>query len=413
MRAVTWHIFPPKYALCRALGPVWRGVFWSRLSTVRLRDIPAQPFPADGWVRLRPRLAGICGTDMALVTLSTPPGYFGKGLIIEPVVLGHENVSEVVERGPAAEDVAGGVRYNVDPVVPCAARGLEPCPSCRAGQFCACWNVAEKGERTLGFWVGGSKTIGGTWSDSFLAHRSQLVPVPEGLSDEQAVLVDPLSSCVHTVLRRPPGPEDQDVLVVGCGILGLGIIEFLRVQGFKGRLFATARHRFQKALALQFGATEAWDGRDLREKDLIRRVADLYGLPLVKGWCGRPALLGGMDLVYDAIGSGPSLQEVLRVVRPQGTVVLPGMGHPRFVDWDPLVHKQVTVMGSHGRGIETWRGRAVHSYTVVHDLMAEGRFPADKLLTHVFPLEDYRTALGVLTHRGRHGAVHAAFRISG
>jgi threonine dehydrogenase-like Zn-dependent dehydrogenase len=89
------------------------------------------------------------------------------------------------------------------------------------------------------------------------------------------------------------------------------------------------------------------------------------------------------------------------------------MGHPRFVDWDPLVHKQVTVMGSHGRGIETWRGRAVHSYTVVHDLMAEGRFPADKLLTHVFPLEDYRTALGVLTHRGRHGAVHAAFRISG
>jgi threonine dehydrogenase-like Zn-dependent dehydrogenase len=44
--------------------------------------------------------------------------------------------------------------------------------------------------------------------------------------------------------------------------------------------------------------------------------------------------------------------------------------------------------------------------------MAEGRFPADRLLTHIFPLEDYRTALDVLTHKSRHGAVHGAFRVS-
>jgi threonine dehydrogenase-like Zn-dependent dehydrogenase len=132
----------------------------------------------------------------------------------------------------------------------------------------------------------------------------------------------------------------------------------------------------------------------------------------VRGSYGKKILLGGVDLVYDAVGSRNSVEDSLRVVRPQGTVVQVGMGHPRWVDWDPLAHKQLTVVGSHGRGIEQWRGRQVHTYEIVHELLSEGRFPAGKLLTHTFPLEDYATALDILTHKGRHGAVHAAFRIS-
>jgi threonine dehydrogenase-like Zn-dependent dehydrogenase len=69
-------------------------------------------------------------------------------------------------------------------------------------------------------------------------------------------------------------------------------------------------------------------------------------------------------------------------------------------------------MGSHGRGIESWKGDRRHTYEIVHDLLAAGLFPAAKLLTHTFPLEDYKTALDVLTSKGRHAAVHAAFRIS-
>jgi len=93
-------------------------------------------------------------------------------------------------------------------------------------------------------------------------------------------------------------------------------------------------------------------------------------------------------------------------------VVLVGMGHPRWVDWDPVPHKQVTVVGIHGRGRETWRGAACHTYDVVHELLASGRFPAKKLLTHTFTLEDYAAAFDVLTHKGRHAAVHGAFRIT-
>jgi len=411
MRAITFHISTPRWFLCKALGRLARGAYWGRASTLRLRDIPEQPLPGDDWVRVRPRLGGICGSDVSLVMLKTPPDSFGAALVIEPVVMGHENVGTVVERGPGAGDVAEGLRVNADPILACAARGRDPCPSCRAGQFCACWNQAE-GKEGLGFSVGHSGAVGGSWSDSFVAHVSQLVPVPDGLSDEQAVLVDPLSAGVHAVMRRPPTDADQDVLVFGCGLIGLGAIAFLRATGFKGRVLAVARYAFQKALALHLGADEAWDRDDLAARDYFARLADMYNLRVVRGRYGRPILMGGVDLVYDAIGARTSVEDSLRLVRPQGTVMIVGMGHPRWVDWDPVPHKQLTVLGSHGRGIEAWRGRQRHTYQVVHDLMAEGVFPADRLLTHIFPLEDYRTALEVLTDKGRHAAVHGAFRVS-
>jgi len=411
MRAITYHTSAARWVLCKSLGKFRPSVRWGRLSTLRLRDVPEQPLPGPDWVRVRTRLGGICGTDLSLVTLGIPPDFFGRAIVIEPMVLGHENVGVVVERGPAAHDVPEGVRVNVEPNAACEARGLAPCPSCQEGQFSACWNVAQ-GKDGLGFSVGYSAKLGGSWSESFVAHKSQLFPVPQALSDEQAVLVDPLSSSVHAVLRRPPGTEDQDVLVMGCGLVGLGVIGFLRAWGFHGRILATARHRFQQALALKMGASEAWDSRDLRAKDLYARIAEMYHVRPLRGLFGKRIILGGVDLIYDALGNRESVEDALRIVRPQGTVVIVGMGHPRWVDWDPVTHKQITIMGSHGRGLEQWRGGRCHTYPIVQQLLAEGRFPADKLLTHVFPLEDYRGALDVLTHKGRHGAVHGAFRIS-
>jgi len=410
MRAITFHISFLKWWACKFLGPFSRGIYWGGLSTLRLRDIPEQPLPGDEWVRVRPRLAGICGSDVGHILLQDPPDVFTKALAVEPMVLGHESVGVVTERGPGARDVPEGLRVNVDPVIACAARGLDPCPSCREGQFCACWTVAQHGG--LGFSVGHSGRVGGAWADSFVAHKSQLIAVPEGLMDEQAVLADPLSAAVHAVLRRPPGLMDQDVLVMGCGLMGLGVVAFLRTMGFKGRIFASARHRFQQTLALHLGADEVWDAKDVRQKDLFERVGAIYGIKPIRGKFGKKLLLGGVDLVYDAVGSRGSVEDSLRLVRPQGTVMIIGMAHPRWVDWDPVTHKQLSVQGSHGRGVEQWRGARVHTYSIVHELTAEGRFPADRLLTHIFPLEDYRTALEILTRKGRHGAVHAAFRIS-
>ncbi|MBE3037803.1 MAG: zinc-binding dehydrogenase, partial [Chloroflexi bacterium] len=321
------------------------------------------------------------------------------------------SVGVVTERGPAAQDVPEGLRVNVEPIVACAARGLDPCPSCREGQWAACYNTAQ-GKEGLGFSIGHSARVGGSWADSFVAHKSQLVAVPEGLTDEQAVLVDPLAASVHAVLRRPPDAMDQDVMVLGCGIIGLGVIGFLREIGFKGRILATAKYRFQQTLALHLGADEVWDAGDLRQRDVFDRLGERYQIRPIRGRYGKKILLGGVDLVYDALGNRNSVEDSLRIVRPQGTVMIVGMGHPRWVDWDPIPHKQLTVMGSHGRGIETWHGARRHTYEVVHELLAAGRYPTGKLLTHTFPLEDYRTALDVLTHKGRHGAVHAAFRVS-
>jgi threonine dehydrogenase-like Zn-dependent dehydrogenase len=412
MRAITFHIGFAQWWACKLLAPFDRRVYWSRLSTLRLADIPPQPLPGDEWVRVRPLLGGICGTDLSVIQLGSPPDFFGRELLVDPLVMGHENVSLVTERGAKAQDVAEGARVNVDPVVPCAARGLDPCPSCREGQLCTCWNYGEGYNVGLGFSVGYSGRLGGSWADSFVAHKSQLIAVPQGLRDEQAVLVDALSTSVHAVLRRPPGLRDQDVLVMGCGLVGLGIIAFLRAWGFAGHIIATARYPYQQALALHLGASEVWISQDLAQKDLFDRLGERYHIKPLKGLFGRKILLGGVDMIYDAVGNHRTVEDSLRVVRPQGTVVIVGMGHPRWVDWDPLPHKQITVVGSHGRGLETWHGGRRHTYEIVHELLESGKFPAEKLLTHTFPLEDYAGALDMLTHKGSHAVVHAAFRIS-
>jgi L-iditol 2-dehydrogenase len=412
MRAITFHINFARWWACKAISFFDPKVYWGGISTLRLVDIPPQPLPGDDWVRVRPRLGGICGTDLGVLTLRSPPDAFGHALVVDPIVFGHENVGTVIERGSGAQDLPEGLRVNVDPIVACAARSLPACPSCREGQFCSCWNMGEGHNRGLGFSIGYSARLGGSWSDSFVAHKSQLIAVPDGLTDNQAVLTDPLSTSVHAVLRRPPALLDQDVLVMGCGLIGLGIIAFLRETGFEGHILATARHPFQKALALELGASEVFTPNDLAKSDLFDRLGERYRIKVLRGMFGRKILLGGVDLIYDAVGARQTVEDSLRLVRPQGTVVVVGMGHPRWVDWDPVPHKQVSVVGVHGRGRETWRSRPCHTYDIVHELLASGRFPVGKLLTHTFPLEDYAGAFDVLTHKGRYAAVHGAFRIS-
>ena len=167
------------------------------------------PIPrGDDWVRLRPTLAGVCGTDMALLTghasaILSPFASF-------PAVLGHEVVG-VVE--------GEGRRVVVDPVIGCVVRGLEPCRRCAAGQARFCERATEGGI-SPGVLIGYCADLPGGWSDAMAVHRSQLHPLPDAIADEVAVLVEPFSVALHAVLARPPA-AGAAVLVIGAGTLGL------------------------------------------------------------------------------------------------------------------------------------------------------------------------------------------------
>ena len=168
-----------------------------------------------------------------------------------PFVPGHEVVAELLDD---CEDLPAGTRVVVDPVLTCAARGVEPCEACATGATNRCSRITV-GHLAPGLQTGFCKDTGGGWGQQLTAHRSQLHPVPEGFSDEQAILIEPLACAVHTALRAGITTNDR-VLVSGAGSVGLFATLALRQLTDAGEIIVVAKHGHQKELAREFGATE-------------------------------------------------------------------------------------------------------------------------------------------------------------
>ena len=105
----------------RYLGKRWRGLYTSPFSCTRLVDIPEPQLPTPEWVKVRTRLSGICGSDLATITAKGSP-YFSP-FTSTPFVLGHEIVGEIAETGDAVEGFPVGARVVIEPVLSCPVRG--------------------------------------------------------------------------------------------------------------------------------------------------------------------------------------------------------------------------------------------------------------------------------------------------
>ncbi|HEX2142619.1 MAG TPA: alcohol dehydrogenase catalytic domain-containing protein, partial [Candidatus Limnocylindria bacterium] len=164
------------YHALRILGPRLPRLARGWMPWVGLERYPPPPLPGPDWVRLRPLLSGVCGTDISLLTghasaVLSPFASF-------PAVLGHEVVATVTESGTAA-GVAAGTRVVLDPLLGCTVRGITPpCEWCAAGQPGLCLRTAEGGFAP-GPMIGFCSDLPGGWSDEVVAHLSQLHVVPE------------------------------------------------------------------------------------------------------------------------------------------------------------------------------------------------------------------------------------------
>jgi threonine dehydrogenase-like Zn-dependent dehydrogenase len=411
MRAISTDISVPRYLLSKLLARFWRGVYWSRVSPLRYAaDIPEPTLPGDDWVKIRPIYGGICASDVSVVTMNNPPDSFTKAFTAGRFIMGHESLGRIIELGPAVAGFRLGDRVNVEPILSCAVRGIEPvCPACHDGVLASCHNLTA-GRLPPGMSIGFNSRTSGWWSEAVVAHRSQLYKVPDALTDEQAILVDPLACALHAVMVRPPRDEET-VLVFGAGILGLGVVAAVRAVGSKARLIVLARHEFQRQLCLARGADTVVLPHEFADGGLFQFLGRMFRTPVYQGAFGKPILLGGADLVIDVVGSRDTTEDSLRVVRAGGTVLMVGMNHPRWVDWDPVTHKHLTIRGAHGRAFEAGDPRQRHTYEIVHEMMLDGRLKTDGLLTHVFPLSDYQQAFRIVTGKRRSNCVKAAFRI--
>jgi len=352
------------------------------------------PLPGPEWVRLRPTLAGVCGTDLGL--LSGRASSILSPFASFPAVLGHEVVG-VVE--------VTGARVVLDPVISCAMRGLEPCRWCSVGQARFCLRPTE-GALAPGLLVGYCADLPGGWSDGMIAHSSQLHAVPDSLSDEAAVLVEPFSVALHGVLARPP-EAGSPVLVIGGGALGLCTVAALRLVAPESDVVLVARHPVQRKMGERLGAAVTVSGRHAAVQAAIRHA----GARSHRSILGDEALSGGFSQVYDAVGSRGSLTDALRVTAPLGRLVL--LGGPaeiRGLDLTLAWTRELRIDGTYVYGAEPSLPGRVHTMDeAIRLLVAHPELPIGELVTHRFTLDDWRRAMGAALGRGRSGAIRVVF----
>ncbi len=341
--------------------------------------------PGDGWVRVETILAGICGSDLATVD-GRSARYF-EPWVSFPFVPGHEVVGRL----------ADGSRVVLEPVLGHEARGFEPpFPDAAPGDGDDYRHLVA-GNLEPGIQTGYCTSTGGGWSSEFVAHRSQLRPVPDDLSDEAAVMIEPAAVGVHAAVKTKASAGDV-VAVLGCGTMGLMTIAALRHLTDATTIIAGAKHPEQQQMARDLGADLV-----VAPRELGRAVRRATGSFLI-----GDKLSGGADIVVDAVGSAASVNESIGLARPRGRVVLVGMPGKVDIDLTALWHRETELVGAYTYGTEHLAdGSTRRTFDLATELVAEANL--ERMVSATYPLEQFHDAISHAATSGGRGAIKVCF----
>ncbi len=385
MIALEFSRSVPRYAASRLAGRAAPGLL-PKVAPLRVGHYDDPEIPGDGWVRVAPRLSGICGSDLAMVAGDS--SFYFSPIVSMPFVPGHEVVG-------TTED---GTRVVIEPVLACAARGLDPlCPACASGQIGLCVRTAH-GIIAPGLQTGFCEDTGGGWGTLLVAHTSQLHKVPDELPDEAAVLIEPLACAVHAVLRADV-KDGETVVVSGAGTIGLLVIAALKQLTKAGRIIAVAKHRTQQEHAIRLGADDvAKPDTALRAVRLATR-AHLHEPERGEAW-----LAGGADASFECSGNAAALQTCFHLTRGRGRVVLVGLPGPARVDLAPVWHRELDILGAYTYGTESGGKR---TFDIAIDIAT--KVDLAPLVSAKYPLTRFDEALDHAASAGSLDSVKVVF----
>ena len=302
----------------------------------------AKPVRGDGEVLVRIRRIGVCGTDMHIFCGNQP-------YLSYPRVMGHE-LSGEVEEAPAGSDLQAGDPVYVIPYIACGS-----CVACRKGKDNCCTNIGVLGVHRDGGLA------------EYISVAERFVKKAEGITLDQAAMIEFLAIGAHAVRRGAPATGDK-VLVVGAGPIGIAVALFAKLQG--AEVIAIDGREDRLTFCREAIGVEAMSavGPDVREELGRRTGGDFF------------------DLVFDATGNPKAMEAGFGYVAHGGTYVLVSIvaGDIRFSD--PEFHKrEMTLMGS--------RNATPEDFQAVVAAMRAGQVPTAALNTHTANLADLATAL--------------------
>ena len=383
MKTVYFDKDIPRILLTKAAAKVCKPLLYTGINAVKYRTLPDPPLPAGDWVRVRNVACGLCGTDVSFFKATT-----GTNSALEPIpgskrtFLGHENVGVVTEVGKDVTDFKVGDRVTIRAYMAgCDTKGIrERCQYCEEGDYNFCLNYGAPSPY-------GEVTTGAGWSDSFIYPARGLAHIYDELTDEQAVMVEPTCVSIHSVLCAPP-QKGEKVLVMGCGAIGLGVVQAIKIVQPDCEVWVLERVPSRQEFAKKLGADHVLSG------EIYEATSKATGgSPVYTGMGGNRYFFGGFDRVYDCVGGDWSNHTAVRLLRARGTLVKIGH-HMRAVTFDetPVWWQELTLVGVDAHGMETWQGRRLYTFDLAQEWIRDGIYKVEGFVTHHFKLDQYKDA---------------------
>jgi len=381
--------------------------FWKSGGPVSLKKIPYPKLVAEDWVTVKTVFCGICGSDMTELKLKGSLDNPIRSFISFPQIMGHEPVGIIESVGLKVKKFKKGDRVVITPWFSCDPRGILPiCSRCSLGDFKHCQNF-QKGKIPVGMHLGVTRGYGG-FSPYLTVHESQCFLIPENISFEQAVLADPFSVSFHSLLLLNPHPNSQ-ILVYGLGIIGLLTILCLKNIFKVKHIIGIGRYQFQRDLALELGANHVFlSSGNL----LIEEIAAYNNFELYTPNKGLKWMLDGVDGIVDTIASAETFEIGERILCTQGKLVFLGVSTPKRFENTLHYFKELEVIGSNAFGIENFRDTSMHAFQLYLNFLSEGLIGPQMLITHKFPLAQYREAFDTLSNKGESHAIKVVFEFN-
>lgn len=405
MKALTFEYSIPKYLLTGALCNLRPQVLYSPLAPVQMRQVEEPSLPGPEWVKVKPRLSGFCGSDLSIVKCH-------ENLTLQPFssfpfVMGHEVCGEIAEVGPEVDGFERGDRVVVMPALGCRQRDIEPpCRMCAQGRYQLCENWTE-GSLPAGMFVGNTAGLPGFISEMGVAHVAQLYHVPESVSDENAVLTEPFATPLTMVLNNHVQPGET-LLVIGHGVMGLCTVAALKALHPDIRILGLEIDPYHSEVARKMGVEEVLKPGG---RQFYKRIAELTGAKMYTPLMAKPILIGGVDRVFDAVGSTDTVNTSLRVLASGGTYNMLGISEVKRVDWTPVWLKELIIKGIYAYQEEEIDGERKHDFELALDLFVEGKLELAHLVTHRFTLDEWHKALDTALNKGRERAIKIVFTV--
>nr|WP_320131154.1 L-threonine 3-dehydrogenase [uncultured Holophaga sp.] len=324
---------------------------------LELMEVP-RPEPGPNEVRIRIHKTAICGTDMHIWNWDP----WSQRTIPIPMHVGHEFMGVVEAVGSAVTAYTGGERVTGEGHIVCGH-----CRHCRAGMRHLC-------PHTVG--VGVDRP--GAFADYLVIPVYNVFPVPDSIPDEVVSILDPFGNATHTALSF--NMVGEDVLITGAGPIGTLAVAIARHVGARN-IVITDVNDYRLDLARKFGVTRAVN----TAREDLRTVM------------GELGMTEGFDIGLEMSGHPGAFRQLLDTMAHGGRVALLGIfGEEASIDWGKVIFKGLRLKGIYGREMyETW-----YKMTA----MIQSGLDISGIITHRFPVTDYRQAFGVMGS-GRSGKI--------